>query len=367
MPYIHPKGSPSSRIWVITDQPLSTDLAKGYLFSGGLGWVFDKMMKDAGINDYYVAARRPDTDDLKSYNNVDGELNTYKPPFIIALDTVSSWYCSECEPGKGQKTHKTQLGKYVGSLLQAKSGLLNYPHFVMPMWEPAKFIQDWSERNIATYFDFQKLRLEHEFWLKNGLIQPLPFRQLIYEDLDINVLISHIKRMALSPIVSVDIETCYPKGDSEFKPHPGYPITIGLANSPSFGISFNLFRDSKIETVLLWRELDALFSNPKVTILGQNFFNFDAHFLSMLGFSINRRRIQDTLIRHHILWPELPHKLQFLTRQYTREPYYKDEGHNWNLKNMRKLRRYNALDVTVTFEVYNEQESEFAERKELVA
>jgi hypothetical protein len=57
--------------------------------------------------------------------------------------------------------------------------------------------------------------------------------------------------------------------------------------------------------------------------------------------------------------------LQFLTRQYTREIFYKDEGHSWNLKNMNKLRRYNCLDVCVTYEVYDEQEEEFKRRGHL--
>jgi len=96
--------------------------------------------------------------------------------------------------------------------------------------------------------------------------------------------------------------------------------------------------------------------------LGQNFFNFDLFRYEALGFDIPTKNCQDTLIRHHILWPELPHKLQFLTRQYTRQPYYKDEGKMWNMKDMRQLRRYNCLDVCVTMEVYLQQELEFNER-----
>jgi len=99
--------------------------------------------------------------------------------------------------------------------------------------------------------------------------------------------------------------------------------------------------------------------------LGQNYFNFDAHHLQMLGFKIQLNKVQDTLVRHHVLWPELQHKLQFQTRQYTREIYYKDNGHHWNLKNMDKLRRYNCLDVCVTYEIYLEQEKEFALKESL--
>ena len=138
---------------------------------------------------------------------------------------------------------------------------------------------------------------------------------------------------------------------------------MGIAPSSTFGISFNLFRDNVSENRKLWRSLEGLLVSR--AILGQNFFNFDALFFEALGFRINLDTAQDTLLRHHILWPELSHKLQFMTRQYTREPYYKDEGHGWSIKNMGKLRRYNCLDVCVTMEIYLAQEEEFKQRPHL--
>ena len=363
MPYIHPKGSPSSRIWVICDAPLSTDIAKEYMFSGGLGYIFDKMMSDAGISDYYVCCRRPDTDNPKAYCIVENDLNNYHPPLIITMDEVGAYFCDILKTQKKQKSFKGQLNKYFGSLLTADDNFLNYPHYIIPLGSPSLYVSDWSERNITTYFDLQKLKLELEYWRKHGQLQPLPHRQLIFKDLLLDELLCYIRRFRQAKIISVDIETCYPRGESEFKLHPGYPITIGLADSPYFGISFNLFRENNLESVILWRELNELLRS--VPNLGQNYFNFDSHFLSALGFQIDKRRIQDTLIRHHILWPELPHKLQFQTRQYTREPYYKDEGHHWSMKDMTRLRRYNCLDVCVTYEIYLQQEEEFAERREI--
>lgn len=345
---------------------MSTDVNKGYMFSGGAGFVFDSMLRDAGIRDYYVTARRPDTENLSYEQNFDMQFGMHKPPFLIVLGAAGQHFCKELKPfvskdGKEKQTYKSPLSKYVGSLLQCQ-GLWN-PHYCMPLYGIEVFLQDWQERQITTYFDLQKLREEYAYWKKNNHIQPLPFRQLVYKDLGIDDLLSYLARFRKANLISVDIETCYPKSDSEFYPHPGYPLTIGIADSPSFGISFNLFRESKDETKILWKELDLLLST--VPNLGQNYFNFDTHFLSMLGFTIDKRKIQDTLVRHHILWPELPHKLQFQTRQYTREVYYKDDGHHWNLKNMEKLRRYNCLDVCVTYEIYLQQEEEFALRKDI--
>lgn len=361
MPYIRPRGSPRCPLYIVVDAPLSTDIPKGYLFSGGLGYVWDQMLKDAGIRDVYITSRRPNTDDKHAFAIVENDINYYKPPFILCLDETAQVFLKECEPFRGAKSYKTQLSKYVGSLLTSPK--FNHPHYCIPLYGPMKAVQNWSERNITTFFDLQKVREELEFWKKNGHIQPLPFRDLKFHDMELDELLGYLTRFESAKLLSNDIETCYPKKDSDFFPHPGYPLTLGLADSSKFGISFNLFRKSMAETKILWRKLEPLLC--EIPQLGQNFFNFDAKFLRSLGFRIDLRKVKDTMLRHHILWPELPHKLQFLTRQYTREIFYKDEGHSWNLKNMNKLRRYNCLDVCVTYEVYDEQEEEFKRRGHL--
>lgn len=362
MPLIHPKGSPSSRIWVVCEAPLSTDLAKGFLFSGGLGYVWDKMIQDACIKDYYVICRRPNTDDTHAYKIVENEINQYKPPFIIALGETGACFCDVLRADAKHKSKTSELSKYAGSLLSADSKL-SYPHYIMPVQDVQRLVADWTERNITTFFDLQKLREEFYYWQRNGTLQPLPQRELIYKELSLEEILTYFAKLDRTSLLSVDIESVYTKRDSLFSPHPGYPTTISIADSPSFAISFNFFRESTIETGILWRELDRLLSGKR--ILGQNFFEFDAPRLRSLGFSISKTRIVDTKIRHHILWPELSHTLQFMTRQYTRETYYKDEGKVWNLKNMLKLRRYNCLDTCVTYEVYEQQEEEFRERKQI--
>ena len=75
---------------------------------------------------------------------------------------------------------KTQLNKYVGSLLTRET--LNWPHYAIPVYGPDKCAQDWTERNVSTYIDFQKLRDEMEFWKRTGTIQPLRERRLLYGD-----------------------------------------------------------------------------------------------------------------------------------------------------------------------------------------
>ena len=361
MALIHPRGDPASRIWIILDHPFPSDIPKGYCLSGGMGFVFEKMFGEAGLSLFnsYVCARKPDTDDPMSFSSVEQALDAYRPPFIVLVNETGSAFIPELRPRSTKDTYKTQLNKYVGSLLSIDRW--NWPHYAMPMYGPDKCAQDWRERNICTYIDFQKLRDEFEFWKMTGTLKPLRERKLIYDpNLDFGELCSYFDRFRRAGRVSCDIETIYPKADSAYYPHPGYAHVVGLADSPDFAVSFRLFRDSPDENCLLWRELDSVFSS--CSLIGQNFFNFDSYFLRSLGFSVSISTIEDTLIRHHILWPELSHKLQFLTRQYTRQPYYKDEGKHWSMKHISKLMHYNALDASVTYEVYNGQEEEFVDR-----
>ena len=361
MPYITPKGVPTAPIWFILGKPYSSD--KGTLLSGGMGYVLSRMFKEAGIEEKecFFTSRSPNTDDSHAYANLDSELNQYHPPFICVLGDVAGWFLPPLREPKSIDTSAGQLQKYAGSLLECPS--LTYPHYMMPLYPPDRCVADWTERNVTTYVDLQKLRDELKYWRVHGKLQPLPERVFKYGNLELPEILLCFDRFKKAKLISVDIETVYPRSGSSFLPHPGYPITIGIADSSNFGISFNLFRDSPRENLLLWRSLESLLRDA--TILGQNFFNFDALFLEALGFTISLTKVQDTLLRHHILWPELSHKLQFMTRQYTREPYYKDEGHGWSIKHMDKLRRYNCLDVCVTYEIWEAQEKEFAERIQL--
>jgi len=364
---LNPRGSPTAPVWVIAERPYPQDKEKGFIFSGGYGYTFHKMMQDAGITDYYVCARRPDPETPSAISIVENHLNHYKPPLIIVLEEAGKVLLPQLR-AKGEDededTDESEISKYCGSLLRSDN--LSYPHYILPTYAPDYIVANWAERDIVTSIDLGKVKSELDFYKKHGYLQPLPMRELKYE-LSFEELIYILENRFLgnsTSLLSTDIETVYTNTKSAFYPHPGYPVTIGIADSPTYGISFNLFWDSRSYTCKLWKTLSKIFW--EIPQLGQNFFNFDTCFIEALGFRICHENIKDTLIRHHILWPELSHKLQFMTRQYTREPYYKDEGKRWSLKDMKGLRRYNCLDVCVTYEVYLEQEKEFAERPYLI-
>ena len=64
--------------------------------------------------------------------------------------------------------------------------------------------------------------------------------------------------------------------------------------------------------------------------------------------------IGDTMIAHHIMYPDYPKGLDFLCSMHTREPYYKDDGKLWNKpwRDLHKFWEYNARDSVVCMDMW---------------
>lgn len=369
---IAPRGNPAAPIYILLEKPLSGDEDKGYHFSSGYGYMYIKMLEEAGITDYYVTSIRPDVKNSTVGGDWESYVAKYKPPVIIPLDTAGRWLNNCLTPKRQSKKFNpdvdSEISKYAGSILlgdrnsvTAKTG-----SYIIPTFGPAQVARQWKIRDIVVSCDLTRAAEEAAYYALNNKLQPLPERkpQINFDSFD--ELLALIDSFREFPYISNDIETIYPKPPTKtipsqfYKILPGYPITIGLAPSPEFGISFDLFRESASETRELWKALYRLLRDTPS--IGQNFFNFDAYFYEMLGFKLPLDKCRDTMILHHQLWPELPHKLQFLARQYTREPYWKDEGAGWSPKNMDAMKIYNCKDVMVTFEIFLKELEELKQR-----
>lgn len=365
---IYPQGDKTSKIWVLIMDPYEQDNEKGYIFSGSYGYVFNKLWSNSGISyQPYIDSIRPclgaSYDDAARFNILLSELHTYAPPIIVTLgdghsDPITNWLVPETK----SRGKESSLGKWAGSLL--KSPFISYPHYIIPNYAPHFVSAYWAYHEIQQFIDFGHIREEYEYFANNQKLLDLPIRQLITEP-SYDVLMNNLNQYHYASYLSTDIETIRPRKDDFFHKikHPGYPYTIALAPNPWSAISFSFWDYTPEQAVKIWRELDwLLYEIPQI---GQNYFTFDSHFLEALGFRICLDRCSDTLLRHHILWPSLEHKLQFQTKQYTRQPYYKDEGKQWHPKYKKSLMHYNALDAVVTYEIWERQNDEFKERPHL--
>lgn len=72
-----------------------------------------------------------------------------------------------------------------------------------------------------------------------------------------------------------------------------------------------------------------------------------------------RRLWFDTMLAHHTLYPQLPHNLGFLTTQYTDNPYYKDEIHEWREGgDIDTFWKYNGKDCAHLMDIYKRELNE---------
>lgn len=360
---ILPRGDPKSPVWVVCEKPYEKDAQKGYVWSCPVGFVFDRCWRDAGIRTLPFLCNISDIDSANELT-IDfkvflAAIDHFKPPIICTMGKkVTALFCPETRSKrKGVETDESSLEKWAGSLLESPS--LHYSHYCIPQLTPDRICSVWEYRFIYTGIDLGHVGDELAFLDKNNTLQPLPRRELLIHPTH-NDIIGYLDECGKSELISVDIETIRPVKSSAQGKHPGYPYTIALADSPERGMSFCFWDYPGEESIGIFKALDGLLS--KRGSIGQNWFTFDTHFLEALGFTICLGKCEDTMLRHQLLWPELPHKLQFLTKQYTRQPYYKDEGKGWSPKNKKALMHYNTLDATVTYEVYLGQDEEFKDR-----
>ena len=353
--YVGGRGLPQAPVYLLGEAPGADEDRLGMPFMGAGGRLQDNMLADAGfaVQDVYFTnpyKTRPPDNDVKRIQELGipehfyvealiEELREAKPTIIIAAGATALRILCPATGG--------EITNYRGSLLH--SDLLDWPHYVTGVRHPAYVLRDWPERPVSVLC-YNRAWKELEYYRRHGVLQALPARSIrtgpaygeVYEWL--------FEDRSKKTRLSIDIETLRRR----------VVYTIAIARSPYEAISFCLWDYTEAQTVTIFRLLyDILQSNRQI---GQNYLTFDLHWLETLGFLANPGLCDDTLLRHHVLWPELEHSLQFMTLQYTREPFYKNDGKRWTPKESKhKLMAYNGKDAAVTYEVFLEQEKEFNE------
>jgi uracil-DNA glycosylase family 4 len=353
------RGNTNAPCVVIGEAPGADEDQIGIPFVGASGRLQDTMLKEAGFNPGDVwftnpyMVRPPDNDlrrlhergiPLPTYEMAFWELLAEKRPTIIIPVGVTP--LSLLVPSCADRRGNVSISHWRGSLLT--SPRIPWPHYIVPIGHPAFVLRDWSERPISVLC-YAKAQEEFTYWRKHGALQPLPQRQLIIEP-SYSDAVEFMLEILANPLrrVSVDIEMLRCR----------FVYTIGLATSSNRAMSLALWDYTHDCRSRILRLLDRILQSCKQ--IGQNYLSFDLHWLSTIGLVGNPTLVDDTLLRHHVLWPEFPHKLEFMTMQYTREPYYKEEGKRWVPKEGKKsLLRYNARDTAVTYDVWERQEEEF--------
>lgn len=240
------------------------------------------------------------------------------------------------EIGLQALTNKKGITKWRGSILESISFYSSIK--VIPSIDPRTALRQYLYRYYLSY-DLKRAKEESftteiDLPKRNLIVQPSYTEALAFLD--------HCKKVES---VAVDIEV--------------YKMEVScISFAPDSLLCMSIPFDARWtleEEKTLWLSVADLLENPKISKKFQNGM-FDISFLLSRNNIIVQGYIHDTMVKHHLNYPDFPKGLGFITSLYTREPYYKDEGKTWfnDLKggtgSIDQFYIYNAKDSAVTFE-----------------
>ncbi len=352
---ILPEGKNSAKIAFVGLFPSNVELAKGRPMMGPGGRVFNQCLAAADISRSTVQITNVldfMPDNLATYfkqpKNKPAYITEEATPHIERLIRELTASQANVIVPLGEfplqaLTDKKNIGKMRGSVLPSST---LFGRKILPSLQPATVVYGnfMARYHITRDFETakkQSLFPEIKLRPRNYIINPTSEQSLDY--------ITDLHRKKIS--VSFDIEVVGNEVDC-----------ISFAPSPDEAISIPIAHYSLSNQVILWRAIAALLYDPNVIKIGQNLI-FDTQFLLAHNGIRTRGEIWDTMIGHHILYPDFPKGLDFLVSYHCNgEPYYKDEGKTWRLKDFgydwEQLWLYNAKDSALTYEVWSEIKDE---------
>lgn len=362
--YVPGVGNPNAKLLALGEAPGEVEDDEKEPFKGPAGGMFDNICKAAGIhrNEIWltnVIKFRPPNNDFKRieelglnldqcYEELEKEIRDVGPNCILALGNEAL----------KAVTGISGISKWRGSILRSKWG----PK-VVGTFHPAALLYQHGEFDGLSYFwkavmalDFKRASDESafpEYQIPDRTLMVCRSSQELY---------NFLERHKDKELCAIDIET-----------RKTIPVCIALAFSPYESMSIPLLEpnswhesakgiNNDAEMTEIWRLLIAFFERSNLKIIGQNFKFDHEKLLKPCGFPVPDP-YADTMLAMHTINPELPKSLDFIASIYTREPYYKDEGREFDLRKhpIERFFLYNAKDSAVTFEAWLELEKELKE------
>jgi uracil-DNA glycosylase len=371
--FVPATGPSNAKLAIIGEAPGGEEERLLTPFVGPTGKIVDSILGELGINRnevYFtnVVKVRPPGNNLKELHHLGVSIETYLPQLheevrqlnpnaILALGNTA---LEACTGFKG-------IEKYRGSILPC----IFHQTKVIPSIHPASLLHAEADGKLRSWKDITFIKWDFARAVRHSAFPDYnpPGRNLVVcrNALQLDRFFRTYEDTNLFPYVAVDIET--------FKT---IPICISFAFSKDNAISVPLFNFqseqnkqgmTRSDIIECWSLISDILANPELMKIGQNF-KFDQRLLQdcvndtvNFGFKVNSFFF-DTMLAFRTLFPELPSSLQFSTSVLTEEPYYKDEGKEYNPKKDKfdRLLLYNAKDAAVTFEVFEEECKELEKR-----
>lgn len=358
--YVPGEGPIGAKLAVVGEAPGFHEDQSGVPFSGPSGYLLNDFLRAAGLSreQVYVSnvvKYRPFRNEIKtvpqavvddSIDKLIKELREVRPNCILALGNLAM----SALTGIGTTNVRGLKGisDYRGSVLFSST----IPSKVVPTIHPAALLhQRDSEQSVFPYSSRHYIQLDIARAVEES---KSPTYNIPKKNITIirssSQLFQILRQYRGRRYVSIDIEL-----------FNSFPCSIALAFDSYGAIAIPLdnipAKDwipiPEADLCRIWKYLDDFFKHePQLRTIGQNF-KFDEEKLKTCIGIFCPKLQYDTSFLAHILHPEFPKSLAFLTSIYTRQPYYKDEGKEFNPKKdkFERFLTYNGIDAAVTYEI----------------
>lgn len=314
-------GPRDAKIAIVGEAPGAHEDHQLKPFVGPAGGVLEHCLHAAGLirSEVYltnVVKIRPAKNDIAPFfNTMKGtftaegkewvadlhrELAELQPNVIVAMGATAM----------AALTGKHKIMKYRGYVMEGEAGK------VIPTIHPAASLRGMYLYRHLIAADLKKAK---EQSTTRELIRPA--RQLIYNFSTPTEVLEWLEYYEHQEIVCCDIEVLNYEASC-----------VGFASAPDVAISVPLDERWTLEDeCLIWKGMQRVLKSPSIKVLQNGI--FDIHFLlTRCGIEV-AGELHDTMIAHHIMYPELQKGLAFLVSIYGgAQAYYKDMVRFDNIK-----------------------------------
>ncbi len=346
----------SSKLMVIGDTPDEREIKIGKAWENPSGWLLNSIFTEFNVKfgelykTLYYKSKAPDEflkekDKKKKWKIELPNTELMEKVLIEELRTIKPMSILSCgELALRFLTGEKGVDKFRGSLLPLTNNLKHATGLtasvVVPIYHPRDLTRMYSARSY-TKFD---------------IARAITYTTKRYAHLDSRYSIWVCRSPAdLKAYLNRGFHNCefY---TTDIETYLGFITCVGLCYNGREAISVPLmdFKISVEDRAELTKVLDKVLCSDRPKI-NQNI-KYD-HYVSERWGYIYNNVADDTMLRAHSMYPELPKGLDFLTSLHTEIPYYKDEGKEFDpsLHDKDQLYLYNAKDCLADWLVYKSQ------------
>lgn len=369
-------GNPYPKLIVIGEAPGEDEDEQREPFVGRTGKLVKQMLSLAGMDPnevYYTNVEKYRPPDNKLKRMVEYGKRPFEDVDLLwkEMDNLKDTACAALVLGghslaalTGKQGKNNGISVWRGSIMDNLRYTDNEIK-VIPSYHPAFILRQGDEgstpidSSAIAYVQLDFIRAVQQSRFR-GFKLPSPNLEICKSDKQLRRFFKQYHVRGRGDRVSIDIEST--KGAC-------IPTCIGFAFNKDHGLSVPLLAVGDVgisinELAKIWKTIAEFFDDESLRIIGQNF-KFDYKKLyNTCRIKLPRKVWFDVGMCAHILYPEFPKGLDFLTSVWTEHPFYKHELKFFDpsIDSFDDILYYNAKDVVVPFEIHEKMLEELKER-----